>query len=355
MYIAPRTKAYAHLDRLAGWQHGQKPAPVTVEWDLSNVCSLGCQFCHFAHTHVAGPWAAQGRDKPRGYSDTGRMADVAIVERALSEMALVGVRAIVWSGGGEPTLHPAFGDISDHAHTLGLEQGIYTLGGHLTPELAATLSRTLSWAVVSLDCADAWSYAQEKKVPQSRFFDACHGIQLLTLGVPVVGASFLLHAGNWSRTAEMLALARSLGATYTTFRPTVETKPSHPSVCDADRSWVTSAEPFLVELAAEQDVEIDVDRFIEYRDWQSHGYSACHGIKLLTQVTPDGRVWVCPNRRGVMGSELGNLTTESFAAIWAKHPGAWTDFADCRVMCRLHLVNASLAPVFAQRKHEAFV
>ena len=40
-YINPKAKVLSHLDRLAGWQQGDKPAPVTLEWDLSNRCPYG--------------------------------------------------------------------------------------------------------------------------------------------------------------------------------------------------------------------------------------------------------------------------------------------------------------------------
>lgn len=351
-YIAPRSKAFAHLDRLTKWQHGQSAAPVTVEWDLSNVCSLGCQACHFAHTHVAGPLASSS--KPSGYSDTGRFADVAMVTRALKEMRIAGVEAIVWSGGGEPTLHPQFREIVTAARRWGFQQGLYTLGGHVDDTFAWSLD-ALAWVVVSLDAPDAETYAAEKRVPSSRFDSACSGITALRRHVPVVGVSYLLHALNWHRTADMLALSRSLGATYATFRPAIHTSVHAPGVITSDRSWVTEAEAELEGLATQPDVELDVDRFIEYRDWQSHGYTQCHGVTLLTMVTPDGRVWICPNRRGLKGSELGNLTTDAFADIWAKHPGRWNVDRDCRAMCRLHLVNQSLVPVFRTQLHEAFV
>lgn len=354
-YIDPRGKAFAHLDRLAAWQSGMKPAPVTVEWDLTNVCSLGCQSCHFAHTHVAGPWSGRHRVKPAGYTDTGRMASAETVERGLAEMAAVGVEAIVWSGGGEPTLHPSFGSLVQHAATLGLKQGLYTLGGHITQPLAMQIGPCLSWAVVSLDARDETTYAAEKAVPPGRFHDACAGVRRLAAQTPVVGVSFLLHANNYTYADRMLALARSLGATYTTFRPTIETSPDQPGVVGANRAWVSNARQLLRHLANEPDVEIDPARFEAYRDWIGHGYATCHGVKLVTQVTPDGRVWVCPNRRGVAGSELGDLEQESFAAIWDRHAGTFAVDGGCRAMCRLHLVNQTLDQVYKPRQHEAFI
>jgi cyclic pyranopterin phosphate synthase len=348
-------KVFAHIDRLAKWRAGETPSPVMVEIDLTSVCSLKCFGCHMAHTHTAGPWALTPVAKPAEYSDVGRLADVEVLERALGEMKAAGVQAIVFSGGGEPTLHPYFDRIVATAASLGFQLGMYTLGGHITQERAAFIREHFSWVVISLDCPDAEIYAQEKGVSGARFHAACAGAHLLTGGTCVVGISFLLHAGNHSRVYDMLALSRKLNATYATFRPTIDVSMDAPGVPSSDRAWVTDALPDLRVLQREADVEVDPDRFVEYRDWTGHGYSACLGIRLVTQITPDGRVWVCPNRRGMVGSELGDLTRESFTDIWARHPGQWQDFRECRVMCRLHLVNRALDVIERPMPHEAFV
>lgn len=354
MFINPRAKVLAHVDRLVSWQRGRKVAPVTVEWDLSNRCVLGCEHCHFAHTHTRGPWVVKDRRLPMAFDPCGDLADPIVVRRALREMAHAGVKAIVWSGGGEPTTHPQWLEIVEYAKSLGLQQGMYTLGGLLTPETAARLAAAASWVVVSLDCADAQSYATEKGVPGGRFIAACDGIRELSKGT-TVGVSFLLHGGNWRRWSEMLGLSRALGSTYTTFRPAIQFQRDAPATCTGDRGWVTEALPWLEALERTPDVEVEAARFVAYRDWAGRDYDACKGIQLTTVVTPDGRVWLCPQRRGFTDSVIGDLSTESFAALWARHPGAWSDFRECRVMCRLHAVNEQIAAIQTPRVHEAFV
>lgn len=357
-YIDSRRKLFGHMDRLAIWQNGGSVAPVTVEWDLSNRCALGCMDCHFAHTHTRGPWTAKKRTLPMAFDAGGDLADENLVISGLREMDAAGVLGVVWSGGGEPTTHPRWEYIIEQAAALGLKQGMYTLGGLLNPSSAALLGTVADWVVVSLDAPDANTYAVEKGVPAERFGAATRGIEgLVAAGSAVVGVSFLLHEDNWYRGDDMLSLARELGATYTTFRPAIRTSPDNPSKCYADRSWITDAIPKLLDLAGEKDVELDVDRFIEYRDWDntSRKYSVCHGIKLTSVITPDGRVWVCPQRRGCQDSCLGDLKTESFKSIWGRHSGRWTDFSGCRVMCRLHLMNETLDEVFHEREHGAFL
>lgn len=355
-YIDPRGKVFAHLDRLVAWRMGQTPAPVTVEWDLSNRCVLGCQDCHFAHTHVRGPWATARRAFPMAFENTGDLADTRLVLRTLDDMRAAGVLAIVWSGGGEPTTHPDWLSIMDYAAALGFQQGVYTLGGLLTSATASRLASVATWVVVSLDCADAETYAAEKRVPPSRFDAACHGLTALIGQQAVVGASFLLHGENWRQCGDMLSLGRALGADYTTFRPAIRTSADQPSICTDDRAWIADALAAGADLRAvadEPDVEIDLSRFAAYADWAGHGYTSCEGIQLNTTITPDGRVWVCPQRRGV--TALGDLRTESFSDIWARHPRQFTVDAGCRVMCRLHPVNETLTALRAPRRHEAFV
>jgi MoaA/NifB/PqqE/SkfB family radical SAM enzyme len=358
-FIDPRAKVFRHLDRVVGWDRGERPMPVTVEWDLSNRCTLGCQDCHFAHTHVKGPWATKPRTLPMAYEGTGDLADADLVFRALDEMAHAdGVQSIVWSGGGEPTTHPRWLEIVEYAATLGFEQGMYTLGGLLTDEAAIRLAKVASWVVVSLDAPDAETYAAEKGVPPVRFDAACHGITALIGHRATVGVSFLIHAGNVHRCDDMLALSRSLGAHYTTFRPAIRTSPDRPGVPLDDRRWIGASldaqfYSSLRRMADQPDVEIDLARFREYAAWAGHGYTSCQGIQLNTTITPDGRVWICPQRRGV--TPLGDLRTESFSAIWARHPKQFTVDAGCRVLCRLHPVNATLAAIRAPRAHEAFV
>lgn len=362
-YIDPRGKALAHLDRIVGWQRAAAgkqpwhPAPVTVEWDLSNRCVLGCQDCHFAHTHVKGPWATKPRLLPMAYDSTGDLADLRLVGTALDQLSRAGVQGIVWSGGGEPTTHPDWQQIVTLAHAMGFQQGMYTLGGLLTKPSAKVLATHATWVVVSLDAADAETYAAEKGVPPERFTVACDGARWLAdVGCATVGVSFLLHEGNWFRAPEMLALARSLGATYTTFRPAIRTSPDRPAVTTDDRSWIDAAYyGVLLGLNNQADVEVDAARFLAYRHWTGHGYDACLGIRLNTTITPDGRVWLCPQRRGVGGSCLGDLRTESFQELWARHPGSFAVDAGCRVMCRLHPVNETLAALEAPRTHGAFV
>jgi len=355
-YIAPTLKLHQHLDRIADLRAGKRPPPVSVEIDLSNRCSLGCRWCHFAYTHTRGPWARART------VETGDFMDTALAVRVLDELRDYGVRSATFSGGAEPTLHPDFDEVV--ANCAVDDTGLYTHGGHIDARRAQLLKTAMCWVYVSLDECTADAYAASKGVEPERFDAACAGVRHLVAAEcfedwhppATIGLGFLLNERNHRDVWAMLALGRELGVDYVQFRPTVLYDAAAPGEPAEDTTWMRELMPALRELAHEPGVQVDVDRFEMYRTWQGHGYETCWWASLSTVVTPDGRVWVCCNTRGREGHCLGDLNVEPFADLWERAP-VWAVGPQCRVMCRGHIPNLGMAELMAQAPmgHENFI
>lgn len=354
--IDPRGKLFAHLPRLAALQEGRTPAPINVEIDLSNRCSLGCEWCHFAYTHTRGPLTGK-RAKPAGAIAGGDLMDLELAKQIVDQLGHAGVDSITWTGGGEPTLHPAFNEIVEFAaQGRGLEQGIYTHGGHIDDARAALLKQTMRFVYVSLDAATPEAYKAAKGV--DRFDAACQGIRRLAdaAGDATIGVGYLVTRDNWHASGPAAELARELGADYLQFRPTIAYDQATPDELAEATDWMDEALLTLDRLTRIVGLNViaDLDRFREYRWWDGHGYPTCWWSGLQTVITPNGKVWTCVNKREHPAAELGDLTREAFADIWARRPLARVD-ADCRIMCRGHVANTALDEIMAPRSHAAFV
>ena len=83
-------KIFQHLDRLAQWQRGEKPVPVTVEIDSTNLCNLKCYYCSFGE-YIKNDRVSLNRED---------------MLRVIGEMAGLGVRGLTFTGGGEPLVNP---------------------------------------------------------------------------------------------------------------------------------------------------------------------------------------------------------------------------------------------------------
>lgn len=353
-FIDPAGKVFQHLDRLQALKKGRPLAPINVEIDLSNRCSLGCEWCHFAFTHTRGPLAGK-RAKPAGATPGGDLMPYELAAGIIEQFHQAGVLSVTWTGGGEPTLHPDFDRIIDRTASL-LPQGLYTHGGHISQDRARLLKECLTFVYVSLDAADAADYKRDKGV--DRFDAACEGIRRLAAagGNCTVGVGFLLGENNWWRAREMVTLGKQLGAEYIQFRPTIlydmET-PDRPSEGSTD--WMMQPLRELLDgLAADPGVEIDVDRFRMHRHWKGHGYETCWWSGLQTVVTPNGKMWTCVNKREHPDSEIGDLSIEKFQDVWRRHQLAKVD-GSCRVMCRGHIPNLTVDAVMTPKRHAEFV
>lgn len=357
-YISPRSKLFGHLDTLHLIQQGKRPAPINVEIDLSNRCSLGCSWCHFAYTHTKGPLTGK-MDKPTDAIPGGDLMDENLAYAIVEGLRAAGVKSITWTGGGEPTLHPKFDAITCHAYVNGLEQGMYTHGGHIDKARAGALKSRFTWVYVSLDECTPDSYKASKGV--NRFAAACEGIRNLVEaqgdgGGADIGVGFLIHEGNWRDIHQMVRLGRELGVTYVQFRPTVHFEQDEPGkLQEADTTWIRHAMGRLNAYKGDKFVIADTERFRMYAEWRGHGYSTCHWSALQTVITPNGKVWRCTNKREHPSALLGDLAVESFETMWARSGGPCLVDGECRILCRGHIANQTLDGIMQPQVHSNFI
>ena len=354
-YINSRQKLFWHVDEIKQIRDtGTTNAPVNVEIDSSNFCSHGCRWCHFAYTHTRGPLAGK-RDKPDGAIVGGNLLDIDLAKSILLQLKDIGTKSVTWTGGGEPTLHPQFNELVRYAGSLGLEQGLYTHGGHIDQERAALLKEKLTFVYVSLDECTAKDFTKSKGV--NRFANVLSGIKNLVdaKGSATVGIGFLLHTGNYNKVDEMVTLGKSLGVDYMQFRPIINYEQDAPGQLVEDIQWVNGAINNMRKYAGDKQVVTDTWRFEMYRDWNGHGYQICNWSALQTVITPNGKVWRCTNKREHPDALLGDLTVESFADLWKRSGGACKVNDKCRVMCRGHIANLTLDSIVSEPNHPNFI
>ncbi len=354
-YIAPRQKLFWHIDKLQEIRDtGTTSAPVNVEIDPSNRCSHGCSWCHFAYTHTRGPLAGKA-EKPAGHIDGGDLMSLEMGTSILAQLAEMGVQSVTWTGGGEATLNPHFGQLVKIARVYGLQQGLYTHGGHIDIERAELLKERMTFVYVSLDECTPEAFQKSKGV--NRFDKVIEGIKLLVAapGKATIGVGFLLHVGNVDEVDNMVALGKSLGVDYIQFRPIINYDQSCPGQLVEDTQWVNHAINDLRKHAGDPFVQSDTWRFEMYRDWNGHGYSTCNWSAIQTVITPNGKVWRCVNKREHPDALLGDLTVESFAEIWKRAGGVCQVDDKCRLLCRGHISNLTLDSIMTEPAHKAFI
>ena len=349
-FISPHTKLFRHMDRLEAIQQGRIQAPINIEIDLSNRCSLGCEWCHFAYTHTRGRLIGK-QAKPEGAIPGGDLMDYWLAVNIIEELESIGVRSITWTGGGEPTMHPDFNHIISFTK---IDQGVYTNGTNIDKERAAILKQKCKWVYISLDEPTQESYKKHKGADM--FTKVCLAIIDLVnaKGNATIGVGFLINKDNWKEAHNMIELGKKLGVDYVQFRPTILFDPAQPNKPAEELYWLDEAIAYLDSLRGIPGLIVDLDRFRAYRDWQGHDYPICYWSGIQAVITPNGKVWICVNKREYPGAELGDLNNEQFIDIWKRRKIVEVD-KDCRLMCRGYPVNRMLNELMRPNEHGNFI
>jgi radical SAM protein with 4Fe4S-binding SPASM domain len=195
-------KALRHPDVLDGIT-GNRPTRLPhVELILADLCQQHCDFCAY---RLPGYTSNQLFDEKR-------LMPKAKALEILEDCRAIGVEAIQFTGGGEPTIYPGFQEIIEKTISLGLKFSLVSNGVRINPDLAKLLSKA-SWVRISLDAASGATYVKIRHVHKSHWEKARNAVKLLKeAGTPVVGVGFVVTPDNWWDVYGAACLARELGA-----------------------------------------------------------------------------------------------------------------------------------------------
>ena len=199
-------KAFRHPDVLESIIT-KKPARLPhVELVLADVCQQHCSFCAY---RLKGYAANQLFDEKR------MMRSKKALE-IIQDCAEIGVKAIQFTGGGEPTLHPDFPKLFEKTIELGMKAALVTNGVRLGTMLTAVVDA--EWVRISLDAANTDTYCKIRKVRADHFaaakdsIFALRGLRDALESKCQIGVGFVVTPDNWREIFDAAELAKSLGA-----------------------------------------------------------------------------------------------------------------------------------------------
>jgi len=320
-------KILKHPGRIAHWLEHGWTQPITWELDLTNRCNHRCPRC------------AGGRRPP----DAQLTGDEA--KHILGQLRRFGAKAVIFTGGGEPLLHPGFPDILAYAGELGFDIGVITNGSVMTAELAKLICEKATWCRVSLDGADAESYSYSHGMDGRALARVVRNMHLLGRyrAKATLGAGYLIDQKTMHTAEEACRMVREAGFDYIQFRP------YHWDFTQIDPNVVTlSSDSFSVQLPAKYD---DLG--------EPREYAVCYGIDFAGVVTATGRLTICCHSRGMGEFSFGNVLEQPLERVWLgearRAAKARIDLEKCVPNCRCHPFNKILWRIKQEQPHQNFL
>lgn len=329
-------KVLWHSERIAEWLRDGRSFPVTVELDATNACNHACSFCCWSVLHE------HHRDS----------MSPELLAKIVDNVARVGVKGVIWTGGGDPLANKHTAGAIERAHRAGLRNGVFTNGALLTPETAEVLVRCCDWVRFSIAAGTRSEYHRIQGVDDFEKVKA--NIRMIVEKAREAGSStrlgamMLLHKTSLPTYVEFVELCRDLGLDF------AEGKPNNNYDHEERSMFIQERNVRLRKKAGDEDAEID-DHVGDYDpEWwteealptlrraeelASPGFhvvtsqyseekygrhplapSDDHGCDVnnfVTAVTASADVVWCKNYRDREEFVLGNLRTQTLEEIWA--------------------------------------
>jgi MoaA/NifB/PqqE/SkfB family radical SAM enzyme len=352
-----------HPNRLQVLRDGGQIAPVHAQLIISDLCSHACSFCSYRwEGNVSNQLFHVLNNDGKKNHNPARFIPIEKIRELIDDFVTMDVKAVQFTGGGEPTLHPQHLEAFQYALDNGREISLVTHGCLLKPETIETLMRA-TWVRVSIDAGTPATYASIRRVAESQFRKATDNLRLLChrrdeTGSPVViGVGFVVTKENWREVVQAAELAKELGADN--LRISAVFQPDGATYF-ADFYEAAATQCKIAESLSDSRFKV-VNMFgnrLADLTLGSPDYPRCGYMQWTTYIGGDLNAYRCCttsyNEQGLIGS----LKNQRFVELWnsqAKRDDFETFDARGCERCMFNNQNRAIAYATAKPTHENFV
>ncbi len=302
-------KIFDHIDQLNQVvKENKRIAPIYIRIKPTNYCNHKCYYCSYA-------------DEELGLRDSVKKQDQIPWEKMqeiIADMKDMGVKAVTFSGGGEPLVYPHIVEAMQGIADAGIDLSIITNGQLLKDDRAKVLSGA-KWVRISFDAADAQTYAGVRQIPLTAFDEVCSNIQefsKIKADHCELGVNFGINNENEDQVYKMAELVKSLGVNHIKYTARIT------------KDLFQYHEPFKEDAIrqihqAQKDLETDKFKIInKYEgDFESamvfhRCYERCYINNIFTVIAADSKVYFCHDKAYVSSGIVGDLKEQSFKELW---------------------------------------
>ena len=301
-------KIFHHQPCLDTLRRGDCPTPLFVHLVPTNRCNHSCLGCAY---RVKG-YPANQLFQPQDEIPWTKLAEI------VSDCEAMGVRAILLTGGGEPTMHPKFLDLCQLILDAEIDLAVTTNGSRWSPEHTTVVGYRAEWVRFSLDAGSSSTYAKYHNTSSEEYDNARASIRLLTKQLsrrPVVGISFVVNNYNWPDIVVATQRAQEDGADNIRLSALMQPAGAMYFYNFYDRASALCKEAEELSTSTFQVFNLFGARLQDLKD-ASPDYADCNYSRLVTYLGADCNLYQCCNNAYNNRGLLGSFKDQSFRSLW---------------------------------------
>jgi len=291
--------------KLRSFKYDYVTPPIYVRIKPTNKCNHNCRTCIYKPEYV-GMHSSMSRN-----DELSKEKLLEVVE----DLYCIGVKAITWSGGGEPLMHPNIIDAIEKARQRGLEQAIITNGQELEGRRLCEII-DFKWVRVSFDYYDRKSFKKTRGVNGGGFDKVLQNSKDFAKYKDKdcdFGANFIVTASNYMHLFDIASRLKDIGFENIRFSPLWVGNFTH---------YHRQIEPYVLCRINECRSALEDDNFKVYDSYdidfqsQSPVCDRCYVMQVVPVVAADYNVYACHNKAYDEKGLIGSIKDKSFKDLW---------------------------------------
>jgi len=305
-------KIIHHPAKLKAFTDGELPVPGQMQIVISDKCNHNCPFCAY---RMDGYTSSELME----YDRTMPTEKVLEILTSAKEM---GIKAVQFTGGGEPTIHPDADDIFQAALDMGLQCALITNGARITKRMFELLPK-FAWVRFSVDAADQATYSVMHGVSYKQHKVVLDNLKRLTAAVAeqgtdcLVGMGFTVTKENVRGIVKGAYVAHDCGVSNYRISALLSSD-------DFEYHRPIEARANAAILLCQHDTELDgLDiinlyhgRMTDMKEGRPD-YKRCYCMALAVYVGCDLNIYACCNNAYSKMGTMGSIADQTLAEFWA--------------------------------------
>jgi Fe-coproporphyrin III synthase len=328
-------------------------SPLHIRIKPTNICNHNCYYCAYR---------AENLQLGQDMSKTDSIPREKMLE-ITDDIISMGVKAITFSGGGEPLVYPHLAEVLKKLADSPVRFASLTNGSKLKGEIADMFAMHGTWVRVSMDGWDDSSYADYRNVPNGEFKKVMNNMtEFKKLDGPCkLGVSYIVDNINAFHVYEAIIKFKDIGVDSVKISPCI--------IDNNGKKNNAFHRPFFNRVKdqiarAKKDVENATfeifDAYHELDEKFDKDYTWCPYCQILPVIGADQNIYPCQDKAYNLNEGLlGSIRDRSFKDFWFQDKSVFfkiNPFEHCRHHCVANAKNKLLLDYLdADPDHIGFV
>jgi len=144
-YTSTGAKFWCHPEQMMAYKEGLTDSIISTHVSPEGACNLNCSYC-----------SVRNRKTER--------IELDVIKEYIGTLLVHGLRAVILTGGGEPTLYPYFAELVEWLWDMHMSVGLIT-NGSTVPDMSDDAYASFKWVRVSLNTGVPVCFPLEKLAP----------------------------------------------------------------------------------------------------------------------------------------------------------------------------------------------